>query len=628
MAASENFVGKVRLRVYWGTPFDDVNIPFWNSLIRDSAEKTVEYDGIALWETTYVTAIKINVENYQEIVGAQYVEMIETEESVQHGAHWYTILGYRMRSAKSVELGLAYDPLLSIQPAFISGINGWLTRWSVDDDSAFRWYNTPEPIDQSDRNRYSYTTVSTLVDGELIQFTGFPYDMDTPIDINLNYTNSDGTQTGIAVPHLETTTEPTNFRTSIGGNDAGIFYNDGMTYYKWDESPTAKENYAAACGLGSLLDTCSFFIPNSLSFAYTYRNVGGNRKVTNLFGASRDIETGMALTDGSYNNRKARELGISFCLYNEVTGDQVEVSNSQLNNTLVTVQGSPYIGGYLAARFTSYMLDTEGSSGMVRSAPFQAAPITTNTGLGTATNTIQNAMDGDAMAVAFANQQATLNTNMNAARLSNNTSLVGGVIGTIANAATGNLGGALNSATGLINSGVDRRNAELQYMTALDNLSRTRAQQGEALRVQGSLGQFSPPPIKGVQGVTPSNISYTFSVRRATLSAKDRQNADQVLTAFGYNVVKYPLSDPQQLQTRSRFTWVQADDVNITSVYGSTDLTRLRDWRSHQLIQERFAAGLRIWRVVPDYDFSKNNPIVVGGFNDAAQLKILAKGQK
>ena len=70
------------------------------------------------------------------------------------------------------------------------------------------------------------------------------------------------------------------------------------------------------------------------------------------------------------------------------------------------------------------------------------------------------------------------------------------------------------------------------------------------------------------------------------------------------------LTDVNQLYTRKKFTFVQADEVEIMGIkLGTSGVKRIRDYGTVQYIKERFAAGLRIWHQTPDLDYTKPNPI-------------------
>ena len=81
-------VGSVTITIYFGTQFNDLNVPYYNKLIRDSATKTLELTGQYVWQNTWLRDIRVNVEDYQDIVGAQYA-VISDEGTESQGAHWF-----------------------------------------------------------------------------------------------------------------------------------------------------------------------------------------------------------------------------------------------------------------------------------------------------------------------------------------------------------------------------------------------------------------------------------------------------------------------------------------------------------------------------------------------------------
>ena len=135
-----------------------------------------------------------------------------------------------------------------------------------------------------------------------------------------------------------------------------------------------------------------------------------------------------------------------------------------------------------------------------------------------------------------------------------------------------------------------------------------RNQQVAALRTSGTLGKVAPPVFKLNNSVNVSGASYTFVVKRSDLSQNDKQRADIFFRMYGYNVDKLPLNDVSMLNARQRFTFVQADDVEITSTLTADNMTRLKDPQTVDRIKERFSAGLRIWNINPDYNYTIQNP--------------------
>ena len=177
------------------------------------------------------------------------------------------------------------------------------------------------------------------------------------------------------------------------------------------------------------------------------------------------------------------------------------------------------------------------------------------------------------------------------------------------------IGGAttgISAATGAINSFVNYAtndtNLERMYTANLDASRMVRNQQVAALRTSGTLGKVAPPVFKLNNSVNVSGASYTFVVKRSDLSQNDKQRADIFFRMYGYNVDKLPLNDVSMLNTRQRFTFVQADDVEITSTVTIDNMTRLKDPQTVDKIKERFSAGLRIWNINPDYNYTIQNP--------------------
>ena len=103
-------VGEVKVRLYWGTLYDDLNVPYATTQIAEDAARMVELEAYYVWQTTWLTAIRVNVSDYQWIVGAQYAE-IEDVGTQNNGTHWYRVLDYQQVSMGCVEIGLKYDTI-------------------------------------------------------------------------------------------------------------------------------------------------------------------------------------------------------------------------------------------------------------------------------------------------------------------------------------------------------------------------------------------------------------------------------------------------------------------------------------------------------------------------------------
>jgi hypothetical protein len=184
------------------------------------------------------------------------------------------------------------------------------------------------------------------------------------------------------------------------------------------------------------------------------------------------------------------------------------------------------------------------------------------------------------------------------------------VLGGIGGVLTGNLMSPVNGMDNVRKTYIDSQNSINTYQSTLSNIQAAMNQRVNELRTAGTLGQIVPPDFKLANSFNLEGSGYTFIVRKTSLSPRDRQRADRFFTAFGYNVDNEILNNVSQLQNRTRFTFIMADDVNILSVSDNTNLTRLRDTNTVNMIKQRFSAGLRIWKTAPDYDWSSPNPII------------------
>lgn len=614
-------VGSVTITIYFGTQFNDLNVPYYNNLIRDSATKTLELTGQYVWQNTWLRDIRVNVEDYQDIVGAQYA-VISDEGAESHGAHWFVVRGYQQVSQKTAELVIEYDPLLSIQIMNFKTISGTLNRWTPDtaNDGHFRWIYTDEPINQADKFVYSYFRHSCVDESKALNpVVGFPYDMTEPPTIAL-YQNQDGTRTNIYYVKMPYSKETTNFHSTA---NESIDFNDGMSYYLWrpKEGDLVYESYNKAVGLGQDLTSNAYML---IASPLIVIHLGDNGFIESLTGQVLSQETGLALYDTQYENNKTNDLGIFFELYNEVSGQSVQLANYNLLNTALELSVDPYSSGCFYARFKGYFGDNTGFSGQITSGPFKSYSINSTTQFNVQSAYMQTNNQIQSIETQYSAQRIIADNQLKSDTLSNASALGQGALNAVSGGITAALlmsnpktfiGGAttgISAATGAINSFVNYAtndtNLERMYTANLDASRMVRNQQVAALRTSGTLGKVAPPVFKLNNSVNVSGASYTFVVKRSNLSQNDKQRADIFFRMYGYNVDKLPLNDVSMLNARQRFTFVQADDVEITSTVTTDNMTRLKDPQTVDRIKERFSAGLRIWNINPDYNYTIQNP--------------------
>lgn len=614
-------VGSVTITIYFGTQFNDLNVPYYNKLIRDSATKTLELTGQYVWQNTWLRDIRVNVEDYQDIVGAQYA-VISDEGTESQGAHWFVVRGYQQVSQKTAELVIEYDPLLSIQIMNFKTISGTLNRWTPDtaNDGHFRWIYTDEPINQADKFVYSYFRHSCVDESKALNpVVGFPYDMTEPPTIAL-YQNQDGTRTNIYYVKMPYSKEITNFHSTA---NESIDFNDGMSYYLWrpKKGDLVYESYNKAVGLGQDLTSNAYML---IASPLIVIHLGDNGFIESLTGQVLSQETGLALYDTQYENNKTNDLGIFFELYNEVSGQSVQLANYNLLNTALELSVDPYSSGCFYARFKGYFGDNTGFSGQIASGPFKSYSINSTTQFNVQSAYMQTNNQIQSIETQYSAQRIIADNQLKSDTLSNASALGQGALNAVSGGITAALlmsnpitfiGGAttgISAATGAINSFVNYAtndtNLERMYTANLDASRMVRNQQVAALRTSGTLGKVAPPVFKLNNSVNVSGASYTFVVKRSNLSQNDKQRADIFFRMYGYNVDKLPLNDVSMLNARQRFTFVQADDVEITSTVTVDNMTRLKDPQTVDRIKERFSAGLRIWNINPDYNYTIQNP--------------------
>lgn len=142
------FFGQCRLSTCCNTPYDIINVPIVSQMIYEEAGHKLDTTGYMVWQTQYLSSIKVNIDNYNDIQGAQYIVIYDNKNDDVF-EYWYQVLAFKMVSNKTVEFTLQYDPLLTLNLADITGVTGFMKRWSVGDDNPLLWINTPEPINRA-----------------------------------------------------------------------------------------------------------------------------------------------------------------------------------------------------------------------------------------------------------------------------------------------------------------------------------------------------------------------------------------------------------------------------------------------------------------------------------------------
>lgn len=580
--------GQVNVNVYFGTMYDWQNIPFHPYSIKTAATKTLKLQGYFVWQTTWLSFLRLNVDDYNDIVGAQWIEVVESDTSQYHGSHWYYVQDYVQVNNKLAQLTVRYDALMSLGVDNITGISGTCRRWTVQDDSnPFAYVVTSEPVDQADPFQYSYELISTLSASlDYWRFIGSPVDLEGQPEI-LNYTNPDGGEANIFYPEMKAINAPTKFSTAY---PAALPYGDGLQYYFWDTSPEIPKNYSLAIGLGYNLVTNSFAIPKTSMVEFQTDGL----KLKSITGTkvkrARDSMAGKGLTEGGYANAKTRAMGLFFTLYNSVSGSQITVKNYELSELGIDVWIDPSPNGRFYAKFSGYLSDSTGTSGAVPSLNWQDLTLSSSIGHGSLLASINN--NYDIVAAKRERQEAGV---------ANLESMLNGVVSGLANMGWGKsqgseglkLSGGFQIFSSVFFGAIHQVEIETRYK-----------QERERLTVEGTISKNTPPsvvfgPIMG------TNVdAYRFYVRAATLSVRDRNRLDRFFTAYGYNVDSLPLNDVSMLNARMRFTYIMADDVRVTA---GADQTRVRDVQTMEQITQRFANGVRIWQVTPDYDWTVYN---------------------
>lgn len=595
------FTGQVDFDVYFGTKYDSINVPYDTQQIINDATKVIHATGNVVWQTTWLSTLRVNVVDYQDIVGAQYVRITDTG-ATSHGDHWFTVVGYNQISKCTAELGLAYDPLLTIGISNIKNISGMLTRWTVATDSVTDYIMTPEPVDQTRPYKYSFYNINPVTStSTTVNLLGTNVNLDTAPEI-VQYENPDGETTSIYYPKMEYAT-PTTYSSKYPNGSTKVSFDTGMAFYLWN-SETVKQNYDACIGLAYDISTVGYKLPVSSLYSMTY---DGN-KVTNIDGTTKTDTTACSCyNSGQHKNQKTRGMGVFFTLTNPVSGESVTVRNYDITmtgNVVVMTVCDPSPEGRFYARIQGYLTQSTGGLGWVASPGWSPLNVSSRVGAGSTLNAINNNFALRSVGVQETNAKTTATAGL-VSGLLNTAGNVGAQVMSTSNPISALTGETSNRAT-LLSATAQTAGNVLQYATQLDNINRASALQREQLSVTGTISTNTPPAIKYSNLPAYTNYAYTFYLIRQYLNSADISMIDRFFTAYGYNVGRTALNDVSQLACRERFTFVQADDV----VIDAGDTTRTNDYQTRDEIARRFRNGLRIWKTSPVFDWSLANATV------------------
>lgn len=611
------FVGQVDITLYWGTLYDNINVPLHSEQIINDATKTMNLTAYVVWQTTWLTQIRINIDDYQEIVGVQYCRIADKGTESQ-GAHWYSVLDYQQVSQGCVELGLRYDTLLTIPLSTWKTCSGILRRWSVDEDTPYKYINSSEPIDLVEPLAITWQVIQPIATMANVAVAGFPYDMTQAPQV-ITYTNPNGESTNVYFPQLN---DPGNKKTvflsglSIDTPGSTPVFSDGMQYNIWNTGQASYSTYNKAISLGIDIVVNGYLLPTQW-FDITQ---AGDGYISQISGKRQNYTSQFSMYLTNVHNAKAGAINTTFTLASAASGDSVVVNNFQLADGTVTLYTDPYSTGGFRARFLHYLNEIIGTAGWVKSPAWQPLTITSGVGFGVKQTEIANVMSADTLTLA--NQQRRDNEQMARTQMTDRfyfdlaANTASTVLNTVGAGLTGNVAGAVNSVANGIIGNLEQNLTYQQQYAKLNQLAQQAdaraAQQMELLQYSGNAGRMSPPSVKYAMAHDITGLTYAFTVMCARPSAKDIQRIDTFFTAYGYNVDGLLLNDPNQLRTRENFTFVQADDVRVLSTIYSDNNERIGDSQTVADIQRRFSAGLRIWRNTPNFDYSQANPIGTG----------------
>lgn len=595
-------IGKVNVFLYFGSNFNYMNIPYDTDMIGQSSTRILNKPGQIVWQADWLTGLRLDVVDYNDIMGVQFVKITDvgTEDKYDN---WYEVIGARQVNRRTVELTLQYDVLLSINVKNITGITGRISRWTVDnDDSDFGYTMSSEPLNITEPYVYNYEQFSQVaMSNSPTKLVGSAMDLNVPPEV-IQYENQSSENSQIYYPKTELST-PTQFVTKMPNADK---FDDGLGYFNWEDA-TVKDNYNAAVGLAYDIAVNPYILPVSSIIEITW---DGNR-VKQIIGNYSDwtFNDGKLIKDGEYKNKKTKEIGIFFTLYNPYTGDSVTVNNYELRDAKIRIYVNPYSNGAFYSKFRTYMKSTDYElSGLVKSCGWRKLTLSSNVSSGEAIARYSNDYYKQV------NSEYLTAANINAVTSGVDMLLAfGHTVMTTGLLMYSGLSGLLTTESNLSIAGTMGEKAASHLSSAVSNFSNAMAArniykaESSKLEVEGTLISSRPPAVKFANVDVYGDYSYTFFVRTSSISDNDRKKADEFFTAYGYNVEGKFLNNPSQLNCRQLFTYIKADDVFITSINDITEFKRYKDEQSTADIKDRFSNGVRIWQTNPNYDWANVN---------------------
>lgn len=558
------------INIFYGGNFDSLNVPHTIDLLRASCEVRTLKANLAFGDE-FINNCRLNF----DMTGSRYLEIEET-------GYFYEIASYVKISENIFDVALIWDSVLTIGINNIENITGTFKRRTVakSEDIAFRYVKSSEPVNQTSPFEYTYFSHRPVENGPVFM----PFVM-TNVDLTekpsiLKYTNPDGAISEYEYPSNKIADYLLYIINKWGGEDTS--YEEDLALFFWNE--VSRSCYDLNVAFGYSLDVKGGNVPQS---EYIEVNENFSGYVNFIRGYQKQVETGLTRSEsGNFYHSKTSEMGIFFDLYSVESGENVTVQNFDLSSTDITVGVVPTIDGNFKARFTTYLNDLSGLTGVINSPPFKPLSIASRVNENYMSNLINTTTNVDSL-----NLSSELQADN--AKVSATTSAVSSVA-SMAMTPT-----PTSIASGLI--GI----ASTAFNTAntLDNIEQTANNQRENLTLQGTLSSNTPPPLKFGGNFNIHSAMYDFSIRRTSLSNYDREKLDRFFTAFGYNVDGEFLNSPAQLCPREKMSFIMADDVFI---YSNTK--KYNNFLTSNFAK-RMATGLRIWKINPNFDYTKGNDL-------------------
>lgn len=565
-----------KLRLFYNTGFDTINVPYSASVLESSADAIIDGTTNYLVQNTDFTSLRIAT-TFEQIKGVDYLQVGSDS--------FYQVTGISMISPACAELSLQQDYLLSLSGK-LDGFSATAQRITPVNKDDYNFLSEPFNPTES-LNVVTTTTVGGS--NEQYEIVGSTVDL-----YNITNTaeafNTDEGETVLYVPQLPTATESTRITEADSGRSYRL---PNETLYGMVDANIKK----------ALISVQSLGISDSIMDRYSlpkewaevdYRASGvAPALIENITSKTGEINIGIP-DYGSENyypkNAKANILYAQYLVIAEASGDNNTFPWDLIKNPDKSVtfkkfadpspNGKPYIRPKLYQNS-----ETNGVEQAVAGASWYHPQMVLTGAVGSA---IRNYNDVRASTdVERLQSQYMANQNMALARTASS-----GILGAIKSGLSldilGGVSTAINTGLDATQNEIDRNNRRANDLDALND--RTTA--------TNIANNVYTPTIKTAQGDSLQNLTgNSFKIRGINLTKKDMQLFDKYLTKYGYAVPNevITLSD---LSRGREFCYLQASEISFTGT-GAPRYMRLG-------LIEQLIRGVRIWRVKPNTEVYTN----------------------